>query len=279
MEYSYHRHTGIYHLYQDDYLKSWPGIWLDLTLSRWHQSSELRLWRWSLGYNNKNHRLRYSVQPESPKKSLGRNPESEGRRVSAFVIYEGVLVEQNTEQVWFLFLSRDFLNVYLHGVHSCFHIAIYLSFFTSNLLCLNVHLNYWISRQSLGIQATTMAMSCDNDITMGACDQTDFESCWSGQIRRDQNEWFNHYLGLIRSQFINIYFFMCAHSVQIIYVRQTETNFLFELGPFLREFHHSKNILRVSRVLTHKNTLVWGSDTQEPVVRKKAICWAKPITG
>ena len=34
----------------------------------------------------------------------------------------------------------------------------------------------YISTQSLGIQATTMAMSCDNDITMGSCDQTDF-SC------------------------------------------------------------------------------------------------------
>ena len=41
------------------------------------------------GYNDKNHRVRYSVEPEPPKKSQSRNPESEGRRVSTFVISEG----------------------------------------------------------------------------------------------------------------------------------------------------------------------------------------------
>ena len=66
-------------------------------------------------YNNKNHWARYSVQPEPPKKSPSRNPESEGRRVSALVISEGVLVEQNTARMWFLFLSRDSLNLYFHG--------------------------------------------------------------------------------------------------------------------------------------------------------------------
>ena len=42
----------IYYLYQVDYLKSWTGIWLDLTSSHWHQTIELRLWRWSLGYTS-----------------------------------------------------------------------------------------------------------------------------------------------------------------------------------------------------------------------------------
>ena len=46
------------------------------------------------------------------------------------------------------------------GNYSCFHIAIYLRFFTSTLLCLNAHLRLFISRQSLGIHA----LSCDNDI-------------------------------------------------------------------------------------------------------------------
>ena len=53
--------------------------------------------------NNINHRVRYSLQPEPPQKSPSRNPESEGRRVSAFVISEGGLVEQNTKRVWYLF--------------------------------------------------------------------------------------------------------------------------------------------------------------------------------
>ena len=46
-----------------------------------------------------------------------RNPESEGRRVSGLVISEGVLVEQNTIWMWFLFLSCDniyYLNVEFH---------------------------------------------------------------------------------------------------------------------------------------------------------------------
>ena len=56
----------------------------------------------------------YSVQPEPPKKSPSRNPESEGRGISALGIFEGVLVEQNTEGVCFLFLPRDFLNLFFH---------------------------------------------------------------------------------------------------------------------------------------------------------------------
>ena len=58
----------------------------------------------------KKYRVRHSAPPEPPKKAPSRNPE-----FSALVISEGLLVQQNTEQVCFLFLSRDFLNLYLHG--------------------------------------------------------------------------------------------------------------------------------------------------------------------
>ena len=53
------------------------------------------------------------------------------------------------------------------------------------------------------------------------------------------------------------------------------TNFLFGVGPLLRGFPHSKKRLRVSRVLTHQDPLVGGSDTQEPVARKKSVSRAK----
>ena len=91
--------------------------------------------------NNKNHQVRCSVQPEPSKKSPSRNPESEGRRVSALVISSGVLVEQNTDRVWSLFLSRDFLNLYLHGELFLLSYCHLPKFFTSNLLWFNVHLN------------------------------------------------------------------------------------------------------------------------------------------
>ena len=64
------------------------------------------------------------------------------------------------------------------GNNSCFHMPFYLGLFKSNSLCWIVHLNCFISRQLLYIQATTTAMPCDqvfNGMTRGSYDQTDFE--------------------------------------------------------------------------------------------------------
>ena len=47
--------------------------------------------------------------------------------IPALVISKGVLVEQNTEQVW--------LNLSSMGNYSCFHTSVYLGFFTSNSFC------------------------------------------------------------------------------------------------------------------------------------------------
>ena len=143
-------------------------------ISKWHFYTTGVKWFSSASVvfvdNDKNHPVRYSVQPESPKKSPSRNPECEGPRVSALMISDGVLVEQNTGRVWFLFLSRDFLNLYLHGEVFLLSHCLLLKVFTSDLLC---WMDIWIvylDLVSLGIQATIMAMSCD--ITLGSCDQT-----------------------------------------------------------------------------------------------------------
>ena len=65
----------------------------------------------------------------------------------------------------------------------------YFLVFTNNSLC-SVHLNCFIRRQSLCIQATTTAKSCDqlfNDITMGSCDQTHLESFRMGLNHKRAN--------------------------------------------------------------------------------------------
>ena len=138
-----------------------------------------------------------------------KNHQAEVRRTKGFClgrICEGVLVEQNTEWMWFLFLSRDFLNLYLHlfmGNYSCFHITTYLRSFTSNLLCLNVHLNFL----SLDNHLVSKQQQWHCHVTKwGHVTKQILNLAGWGQLRRDQNEWFNHYLGLIRSWFINIYF-------------------------------------------------------------------------
>ena len=149
--------------------------------------------------NDKNHRVRYYVQQEPPKKSPNRNHESEGRRVSVLVISGEVLVEQNTEQVWFLFSSRDFLNLYLNGelfqLSYC-HLPKVCHQFC--LLCLNVHLNCL----SLDNHVVSKQPQWQCHVTMtsqwGHVTKQILNIAGWGQIRRDQYEWFNHYLGAMQ---------------------------------------------------------------------------------
>ena len=51
--------------------------------------------------------------------------------------------------------------------------------------------------------------------------------------------------------------------------------FSLKWSHILRGFQHSKNRSSLSRVLTNKNLPVVGSETQEPMVRKKAVSKAK----
>ena len=85
---------------------------------------------------------------------------------SALVISEGVLVEENTEQLWFLVLFCDFLFLYLHIELFLLSYCHLPKGFHQQITLFECTFELFISRQSLGIQATTVARSCDKDITM-----------------------------------------------------------------------------------------------------------------
>ena len=95
----------------------------------------------------------------------------------------------------------------LMGKYYCFHIAIYLMFSTNNLFCSNVHLNclsldnHLVSKQPQWRCYVTISWQ------WGHVTKQILNLAGWGQIWRDQNERFNHYLGLIRSYFINIHFY------------------------------------------------------------------------
>ena len=149
------------------------------------------------------------------------------------MISEVVLAEKNTERVWFLFLSRDFLNSYLHGELFLLLYCHLPNIFTGNLPCLNIHLNCLPLDNNLvpKPQCNVMWQWHDNGDMWHSKPILNLAG-WS-QIRRDQNEWSNHHLDLIRSQFIIIYFYarVMQSFVRMIYVRQAVTSFLFEVGP------------------------------------------------
>ena len=115
-----------------------------------------------------------SCSTRTPQKSPSRNPEYEGGD------FWGSSVEQNAEGVWFIFLSSDFLNLYLYWELFLLSYCHLPKVFHQKFILFESKFKLFISRQSLGIQASTMAMSRDNYMTMGSCDSTDFESCWMG---------------------------------------------------------------------------------------------------
>ena len=150
-------------------------------------------------------------QPEPPQKSPSRNPESEGRKVSALVISEGFWLNRIPKE-WFLkknsipwFISWIYIFM---GNYFCFHIVIYLRFSTSNLLCLNAHLNCLSLDNHLVFKQPQWQCHVTMIRQRGHLTKHVFNLLDGAKMRRDQNEWFNHYLGLIRPSFINTYFFM-----------------------------------------------------------------------
>ena len=92
---------------------------------------------------------------------FNQHPEEIKRRGSALVISDEVLVEQNTEQYFFLFFFHFYsvnywILIFVENT-TCFHIPFYFMLLTSYSLSWGVHLNCFIPRKSLCIQATTAA--------------------------------------------------------------------------------------------------------------------------
>ena len=109
----------------------------------------------------------------------------------------GVLVNKIPNKCGFYFYPMIYWIYIFMGNYSCFHIAIYLRFFTSNLVCLNVDLN----QLSLNNHLVSKQPQWQCHVTMtwqrGHMTKHILNLAGWGQIRRDQNEWFNHHLGLM----------------------------------------------------------------------------------
>ena len=155
--------------------------------------------------NNKNHPVRYSVQLEPPKKSPSQKTRVWNTLPCRFL--RGFWLNRIPNK-WCVLFYPVFLWIFiLMGNIFYFHNPFYLLILTSNSLCWSVHLNCSVSRQSLYIQATTTARSCDqlfNDIRMGSCDQTHLESFRMGLNQKGSNWIIQPLLGLIWSLFINL---------------------------------------------------------------------------
>ena len=203
--------------------------------------------------NNKNHRVGYSVKPETPKKSLSRKLLSVRR--TALMISEEFWFNRIPNECGFYFYPViSWIHIFM-GNCTCSHIAIVLRFSTSDLLCLNIHLNclsldnHLVSRQ-LQWQchvtmiwqwghATKQIFNLLDGAKLEGIKRNDLTIIWA---------WYDHHL--------LTYTFLCPWHVILC------TNDLFKAngdqfsvwrGAILRGFPHSENRLRVSRVLTHKN--------------------------
>ena len=116
-----------------------------------------------------------------------------GQRVSALVISSGFWLNRiPSECVFYHYPAISCIYSFM-GNYTCVHIAIYLRFFTSVLLCLNVHLNcvsldnHLVSNQPQWQCHLTMTWQ------WGHVTKQSLNLAGWGQIRGDQNEWFNHY--------------------------------------------------------------------------------------
>ena len=151
----------------------------------------IRLWRLAQTYlydiclhvyNNKIRRVRYSVQPAPRRNHQAETVSPKDEGFLPWWFRRGFWLNRiPNELCFFLYLSRDFVNVYLHGelfLLSYCHISFY-----QQCILLECTFELFISWQSLGIQANTMTMSCDNDMAMGSYDQTDFESLLGGRTK------------------------------------------------------------------------------------------------
>ena len=117
--------------------------------------------------------------------------ESKGRRISVLVISEWVLVEQNTERVrFFKYFYTVISRIYIFMAnYSCFHIAIYLRFFHKQFTLFEYTFELFIlvSKHSKWQCHVTMTWQWGHVTTQ----ILNLAGC--GQIRRNQNEWLNHY--------------------------------------------------------------------------------------
>ena len=101
-----------------------------------------KLWPNStMSYNYKNRELLCSTRtPEEITKQKSRVRRTKGFYLGDF--FGGFCWTKYRTSVAFIFIPWFLESISLWGtVYSCFHIAIYLRVFTSNLLCLNVYLN------------------------------------------------------------------------------------------------------------------------------------------
>ena len=164
-------------------------------------SSEMSVLHASHIWNNKNHRVRYSVLTLL---TVTRNPEEITkqkpwvRRTKGFCLgdfWGGFGWTEYRTSVVFIFILWFLEFISSWGTFSACH----LRFFTSYLLRLNVDLNclsldnHLVSKQPQ-LQCHLTMTSPWEIVTKQILNPAGWD-----QIRRDQNEWFNHYLGLIRS--------------------------------------------------------------------------------
>ena len=123
------------------------------------------------------------------------NPKDEGFLPRWFL--RGFWLNRTPNECGFYFHPVIYRIYIFTGIYSCFHIAIYLRFFTSNLLCCNLNYlspdNQLVSEQPQWQCHVTMTLQWGH-VTKQILNLAEWD-----QIRRDQNEWCNHHFGLIRS--------------------------------------------------------------------------------
>ena len=143
--------------------------------------------------NGKKHRVRYSVQPKSPQNHQTETLSPSDSGFLPWWFLRGFWLNRIPSDCGCCFCTvMSWIYIFMEN-YSYFHIS------TSNLFCLNVHLpclsldNHFLSKQPQWQCHVTMTWQ------WGHVTKQMLNLAGWGQIRRDQIEWFNHHLGVIRS--------------------------------------------------------------------------------
>ena len=163
------------------------------------------------------------------------------------------LVQQNTEQVWFSFLSCDFLNL-LHfmGNSSCSHFLSALGVALVYSLWWTVRFKFFHFWKSICIQATTPIMSCDQlfkDIAMESyriglnCKISNWLYNWTIMWA-----WYDPHV-LTYTFLYPCYMVYCNNNQH----QANNDQFSVYSAPVCKRFCFSKNILNIFRFTTQLN--------------------------